>query len=67
MEKSIFERELRTLLRQEPFQPFVVELENGSQIVVTQPSVAFNNGFAGYLNNGDELVEFSCNDVHQIH
>jgi hypothetical protein len=67
MKKEDFEHTLRALLRAEPFQPFIVDLENGKQVHISQPTVAFNDGFAGYLNPAYELVEFACEDVRQIH
>jgi hypothetical protein len=67
MEKEAFEDTLRRYLRHQPFLPFVVELENGEQIVVGQPSIAFCEGFALFLNPADELVEFGHEEVHSIH
>jgi hypothetical protein len=34
MNKGDFEKSLLTLLRQEPFQPFLIELDDGAQFVV---------------------------------
>jgi hypothetical protein len=66
MDRVSFEQDLRLHLRREPFQPFLIELENGGLITITQPTVAFNEGFAGYLNPAYELVEFRSEDVRQI-
>lgn len=63
MTRESFETELRTLLRQRPFQPFAVELTSGERIAVDMPgALAFNNGFAVYLGAPDH-VEFDCDEV----
>jgi hypothetical protein len=66
MEEQLFEQTLRTFLRREPFLPFVVELESGDQIVIEQPTVAFDGGAAGYFNPSYDLTEFACEDVRAI-
>ena len=61
-----FEATLRRFIRQEPFQPFEVELLDGRRIEVRHPGVALGGGGAAYLA-GDEFIEFACRDVRAIH
>ena len=66
MTREEFESTLRRLLRQEPFQPFVVELFDGDQILVDGPKLALGGGGATLLTK-DDLIEFHCNQVRAIH
>jgi hypothetical protein len=52
-----FEKELRSLLRREPFEPFVVLVNDGRTIYVDEPALAFGGGRAGLIGP-DEYVEF---------
>jgi len=55
-----FDQTLRSLTQREPFQPFVVDLDDGSQILVEHPRVAFGGGAAVFFHpTTDELVQFS--------
>jgi hypothetical protein len=58
-----FEKVLGGLIHQQPFQPFVVEKTDGTQIVVGTPGVAFNNGGACYLSPEEGLLEFAVENV----
>lgn len=45
MRTDIIKTEVRRLLRQAPFQPFALHLENGDQIVIEHPEyIAFDPG-----------------------
>jgi hypothetical protein len=66
MTKHLFEQTLRELLHNEPFIPFVVELETGEQIQIAEPTLAFSNGFAGYLSPEYEIIDFRCENVRDI-
>ena len=66
MELEVFQETLRSFIRREPFVPFVVELLNGEQIVVAEPTVAFNGGFAGYFSPSYDILEFRCEQVQAI-
>ncbi|HYV39488.1 MAG TPA: hypothetical protein VE988_27610 [Gemmataceae bacterium] len=64
MRKYEFESPLRKYLERRPFQPFIVVWADGRQIVVKQPSVAFSDGGAGFIDpNDDALVDFSRDQV----
>ena len=59
-----FERELRLLLRAEPFQPFEVVVSDGRTIYVDEPAVAFGGGRGGFIGPDEQLVEFfDCENV----
>jgi hypothetical protein len=60
-----FEQTLRELLRQDSFQPFVVEMVDGRVLTVDHP-VVIGGGAASFLTQSDELVEFACEDVQAI-
>ena len=63
MNVNEFENQLRILLRREPFQPFVVVVNDGRTIYVDEPAVAFGGGRAGFIGP-DEYVEFfDCENV----
>jgi hypothetical protein len=66
MKAEQFEQALRQLLRQEPFQPFVVELVDGRVLAVDHPRVVFGGGAASFFNPRFDLVEFACEDVRAI-
>jgi len=61
-----FETSLRQFIRHEPFQPFVVELNDGRLIEIDHPGVAFGGGAASFLTGQFELVEFACENVRAI-
>jgi hypothetical protein len=63
MEPEPFEQKLRQLLRQEPFQPFVVELVDGRLIWITEPKLAMGGGGASFFTPSFDLVEFVCEEV----
>jgi hypothetical protein len=59
-----FEQSYMAFKYRKPFQPFVVELEDGRQIVIADPSgLVFNPPAVGYLSPEDELINFSCEEV----
>jgi len=60
-----FEKMLRQLVRQEPFQPFLVEMVDGRVLTVDRP-VVFGGGGASFITPSDDLVEFACEDVQAI-
>jgi hypothetical protein len=62
-----FENRLRELIRKRPFEPFVVERLDGSQVQITHPGVAFGGGAATYFTPSYDLVEFACEDVRDFH
>jgi hypothetical protein len=61
-----FEDTLRQFIRREPFQPFVVELLDGTLFHIEHPGVAFGGGAASYLTPNYDLVEFACEEVRSI-
>lgn len=66
MTKEHFEETLHVLLRQEPFQPFVIEMNDGRQWQFNEPHLVVNGGGAGFISDDAGLVDFSCDDVRQI-
>ena len=63
MSRYEFESQLRDLLRRDPFEPFVILVNNGRSIFVDEPAVAFGGGRAGFIG-ADEIVEFfDCDSV----
>jgi hypothetical protein len=66
MDQETFEETLCSFLRREPFEPFIVEMEDGERIVVEEPTVAFNGRVAGYLNPSFEIQTFQAEQVLQL-
>jgi hypothetical protein len=66
MNAEQFEDTLRQLLRQEPFQPFVVELVDGRVIEIDYPKVVIGGGGASFLTLPYDLVEFACEETQAI-
>jgi len=58
-----FDVTLRRLTRGPKFLPFVVELEDGSRIVVPHPGVAFGGGGASFIDPDDGIVDFTHEQV----
>jgi hypothetical protein len=63
MSRYDFERQLRDLLRRQPFEPFVVLVNNGRTIVVDEPTVAFGGGRAGFIGPDESVDFFDCDNV----
>ena len=67
---EVFEDTIRSFIRRRPFQPFVVELEEGQQILIDDPrAVALSGGGtggAGYIGP-DEIHMISSDRVRTIH
>ena len=61
-----FERELRQLLRAEPFRPFTIVLSGDRTIFVDEPAIAFGGGAAGFIDAEDDVHFFNCKDVHEF-
>ncbi len=53
--------------RQEPFQPFVVELLDGRSVLVKWPNLAMNGGGATLITPDWDFMEFECEQVRSIH
>jgi hypothetical protein len=66
MDVVSFDSTILRLLRQEPFHPFVVELNDGRLIEITHPRIAVGGGGAGFISPEGELVDFNCEDVRTI-
>jgi hypothetical protein len=66
MTQQNFEQTLRDFLHRQPFMPIVVELESGEQILIAEATLAFSDGFAGYLSPKFDLREFRCEEVRDI-
>ena len=57
-----FERELRAFMHREPFQPFIVRLNDNRMIFVDEPAIAFGGGRAGFIGP-QEIEVFDCEQV----
>jgi hypothetical protein len=66
MKPQEFQQTLRQLLNREPFQPFVVELVDGRNLVVDHSKVLFGGGAASFFTPKHDLVEFACEDVQAM-
>jgi hypothetical protein len=60
-----FDDTLRKFIRSKPFMPFVVEQYDGQRIVVTEPTVAFDNGGGIYLSDSSIAI-FYCEEIRAI-
>jgi hypothetical protein len=69
MNAEVFEQTMRSFLRQMPFESFVVELEEGEDILIDDPhAVALGgggSGGAGYIGPKD-IYMFSAEQVRDI-
>jgi hypothetical protein len=62
-----FDTTLRQWLTRKQFVPFVVETEDGREILIREPVLAFGGGSAGFIDPDDgALVGFSSEDVKAI-
>jgi len=62
-----WEAELRRLIWQEPFRPFVIELKSGRTAEVVAPErVGFGGGNGSVILPGDRPVLFKLSDVERI-
>jgi hypothetical protein len=66
MPAADFEAKMRRLLRQEPFQPFVVEMLDGRLIWILMPNLALGGGGASFFTPEDDFIEIACEDVCAI-
>jgi hypothetical protein len=67
MNQQEFEESARAFLRREPFQPFVIELQEGRVLLIDQPALAYGGGTgATFLSADFDLVEFLYEDVRAI-
>lgn len=63
-----FDETLRKWVKCEQFMPFVVELDDGREILIGQPAVAFGGGSAAFIDPAEEvLVDFSHEHVVGFH
>lgn len=66
MSEELFTQRLRELIHRRPFIPFAVHFVDGRRLVVEQPSVVFGSGHAGYFNDTEGIVDFSCGEVQAM-
>jgi len=67
MTQDTFQDTLRSFLRREPFQPFVIELVDGRQILVDLPhTVAMGSGAGGFITPEYDVIFFSCEQIRDI-
>jgi hypothetical protein len=66
MTEELFTQQLREFIRRQPFEPFVVELQDGRSLLINRPAVVFHGGAAGFISDTDGLVDFSCDEVRRM-
>ena len=66
MTAETFDLTLRKLLRQVPFQPFVIELVDGRCLEVDRRRLAVNYGGATLVLPGFDLIDIVPNEVRDI-
>lgn len=68
MTRTSFEQDMQSFLRRKPFQPFVIELEDGEQWVVGQPEALFyHDGGTGIYFRPDGTFDFlDCENVKRL-
>jgi len=66
MNAEQFEQTLRHFLRRDPFQPFAVELLDGSVVEIDRPKLVFGGGAASFFTADYDLIEFACEEVRAI-
>jgi hypothetical protein len=67
MTPGAFEQTLRQFLRSEPFQPFIVELVDGKQLLIDEPhTVSLGTQAAGFLSPEYDFYSIRCEQVRDI-
>jgi hypothetical protein len=67
MTRAQFDQVTRSLLKRQPFQPFVIEYDDGQRFVVGQPSeLASFAGSASYFDPAGELHLIDSENVRQV-
>ena len=66
MTAETFDLTLRRLLRQEPFQPFVIELVDGRRLDIDRRRLAVNYGGATLVTPDLDLISFVPQEVRDI-
>ena len=67
MDRETFERTLRTFRWRTPFLPFLMDLVNGTRLVVDEPeAIGFGEGNVGYIGPDGSLSIFNQDEVSQI-
>jgi hypothetical protein len=61
-----FDTLLSKFKRQEPFLPFVVEMNDGRIIRINHPSIGINPPYACYTTPELEMHDFFCDEVRDI-
>lgn len=58
-----FDATLTRLKHHKPFIAFIVEMDDGRQVVIERPQIAFDSNGATYIKPGFELVQFCREEV----
>ena len=67
MDAKNLARNLRKLVRRQPFRPFLVELVSGTAILVEHPeALAFGGRSAVYIDKEEDLTLFDCDEVSKV-
>jgi len=67
MKEEVFERGLRAFCQRKPFNPFVVELASGAQLIVEHPEALAHRGRAAvYINPDGEFALLDNTMVTQL-
>jgi hypothetical protein len=63
MNAQQFESRLRALIRAQPFVPFVIAVDDGRTIPVSEPAVAFSGGAATVEDAAGEIHLLKCEQI----
>jgi hypothetical protein len=67
MEAEAFERALRTFARRKPFQPFLVELVSGTNMLIEHPeALIFRGRVAVYIDKDNEITILDNTSVSKL-
>ena len=67
MSKREFHKRLFEFMHREPFLPFAVKLRDGSEILIKQGPVVWDDGAASFIDPQEEaLVDFYHNHVKEF-
>jgi len=67
MKRLAFQEAVDRFRHQDPFQPFIVEMDDGTRFVVNQPKMLMcYAGAATYFGSDGEWQFVDSEDVHQV-
>lgn len=66
MEKVTFENTMVAFKRRQPFIPFVVEMQDGTALVVDRPSIVIGGGGATFITADFDFVDIPGENVLSV-